>query len=306
MQQLSVIFIGTGGFGVPTLNILASDQRFNIPFVITGQDKSSGRGLKTNFSPVKNAAIANKLIVRQPKSINELKQDLIQAKPDYFLVVAYGEIIKKDILDIALFGSVNIHASLLPKYRGASPIQEAILHNDSETGITWIKMNEKMDAGEAIKQITFKIESEDTYETLSNALSDLAAKNTAQILIKFSQNKKSLKQNEDRTSYCRKIKRQDGFIDVYKQNAEEITRKIRAYTPWPGCWIFLNGKRLKIIQATIGEQKISSGEIRILDKKTLGLGTVKGTLLPLKVQPESKREMSIEEFLRGQRIKQGK
>lgn len=306
MQQLSVIFIGTGGFGVPTLNVLASDQRFNIPFVITGQDKSSGRGLKTNFSPVKNAAIANKLIVQQPKSLNELKQDFIQTKPDYFLVIAYGEIIKKDILNIPSIVAVNIHASLLPKYRGASPIQEAILHGDQKTGITWIKMNEKMDAGEAIKQITFKIESEDTYETLSNALSDLAAKNTAQILIKFSQNKKSLKQNEDRTSYCRKIKRQDGFIDVYKQNAEEITRKIRAYTPWPGCWIFLNGKRLKIIQAEIGEQKISSGEIRILDKKTLGLGTVKGTLLPLKVQPESKREMSIEEFLRGQRIKQGK
>lgn len=300
MQQLSVIFIGTGGFGGSILNALASDQRFKIPFVITGQDKSSGRGLKTNFSPVKNAAIANKLIVQQPKSINELKQELIQAKPDYFLVVAYGEIIKKDILEIPLLGSVNIHASLLPKYRGASPIQEAILHGDSETGITWIKMNEKMDAGDVIKQITFEIESRDTYETLSEKLSDLAAKNTEEILIEFSQNKKSLKQNEDKACYCRKIKRQDGFIDLHKENAEKIMRKIRAYTPWPGCFMHLNGKRLKIIQAEIGEQKISSGEIRILDKKTLGLGTVKGTLLPLKVQPESKREMSIEEFLRGQ------
>lgn len=302
MQQLSVIFIGTGGFGVPILNSLASDPRFKIPFVITVQDKASGRGLLTHFSPVKNVAILNKLIVQQPKSTNELKQYLIQSKPDYFLVVAYGEIIKKDILNIPSIASVNIHASLLPKYRGASPIQEAVLHGDNETGITWIKMNEKMDAGNIIKQITLEIKPEDIYETLSNSLSNLAAKNTAEVLIAFSQNRKLIKQNGALASYCRKIKRQDGFIDIHKEKAKEILRKIRAFSQWPGCWILFKGKRLKIVQAKIGEQKISSGEIKILDKKTLGLGTALGTVLPIKVQPESKREMNIDEFLRGQRI----
>ncbi|MBI4994044.1 methionyl-tRNA formyltransferase [Candidatus Peregrinibacteria bacterium] len=299
MQQLSVIFIGTAAFGVPILNALACNSGFQIPFVITGQDKPKGRGLKLSFSPIKNASIANKLIVQQPKTINELKQQLMQTKPDYLLVVAYSEIIKKEILDIPVIGAVNVHASLLPKYRGASPIQEAILHGDSQTGITWIKMDSGMDTGDIIAQKSLLISENDTFETLAKLLSDLAAQNTVETLKKFAENKISTPQNNSLATYCRKIQKNDGFIDTYKQTAQEILRKIRAYTPWPGCSILWNGKRLKITQAAIGEQKISSGEIKILNSKTLAIGTLKETLLPLKVQPESKREMDIEEFIRG-------
>lgn len=301
MNPISVIFIGTGAFGVGTLQKLATDPNFHIPLVITGQDKTSGRGLKTVFSPVKEAALANKLIVQQPLSISELKQKLIQLKPDYLLVVAYGEIIKKEILDIPSVASVNIHASLLPKYRGASPIQEALLHGDSQTGITWIKMNSKMDTGDVIAQKSLGISGDDTFETLYKHLSDFAAQNTGEILTNFDRNRVSEPQNNQIATYCKKIQKNDGFIDVYKETATEILRKIRAYTPWPGCSILWNGKRLKITQAVMGEQKISTGMVHVVDGKVLAIGTLKGALLPLKVQPESKREMNIEEFLRGQK-----
>lgn len=301
MHPISVIFIGTGSFGTDTLQKLATDPDFQIPLVITGQDKAVGRGLKTVFSPVKEAALANKLIVQQPRSIGELKQKLIQLKPDYLLVVAYGEIIKGEILDIPAIASVNIHASLLPKYRGASPIQEAILNGDTETGTTWIKMNSKMDAGEIISQKTLKI-GQDNFEILSRNLAELSAQNTEEILKKFAKNGLVMPQNESLATYCKKIQKKDGFIDVYKETAEEILRKIRAYTPWPGCSILWNEKRLKIIQAIIGEQKISTGMVQVVDGRVLAIGTLKGTLLPKRVQPESKREMNITEFLKGQKV----
>lgn len=302
MNPISVIFIGTGAFGVGALQKLATDPNFHIPLVVTGQDKAVGRGLKTVFSPVKEIALANKLIAQQPLSIGELKQKLIQLKPDYLLVVAYGEIIKKEILDIPTIASVNIHASLLPKYRGASPIQESILHGDNQTGITWIKMNSKMDTGDIIAQKSLEISEDDTFETLSKRLSYLASQNTGETLKKFAENKLAMPQNDSLATYCRKIQKNDGFIDVHKETAEEILRKIRAYTPWPGCSILWNGKRLKITQAVMGEQKISTGVVQVVDGKILAIGTLKGTLLPLKVQPESKREMDIAEFLKGQKL----
>ncbi len=305
MNPISVVFIGTGAFGVGTLQGLATDPCFHIPLVITGQDKAVGRGLKTAFSPVKEAAIANKLIVQLPLSIGELKQKLIQLNPDYLLVVAYGEIMTKEILDIPTIASVNIHASLLPKYRGASPIQESILHGDSETGITWIKMDSKMDTGDTIAQKSLKISEDDTFETLYKHLSDFAAQNTGEILTKFAKNRASEPQNNQVATYCKKIQKNDGFIDVYKGTALEILRKIRAYTPWPGCSILWNGKRLKITQAVIGEQKISTGMVQVVDGKILAIGTLKGALLPLEVQPESKRKMNIKEFLKGYLAKAG-
>lgn len=300
MDPLSVIFAGTGDFGVPVLEALLRDPTIRIPFVITGEDKPAGRGLKTAFSGIKTLAIKNKIIVHQPGRISEMKQKLIQEESDFFLVVAYGEIIKKDLLDIPQYGSVNIHASLLPKYRGASPIQETLLHGDIETGITWILMNERMDQGDIIAQRSLVIEDDDTSKTLSEKLSRFAASTSARLLIDYSKTHLSIPQNESQASFCKKILKDDGRIDFEKETAEKIVRKVKAYTPWPGVFFMYNGKRIKITSAAIGEQKISSSEIVIQDSKILAIGTQKGALLPARVQPESKREMSIEEFLRGQ------
>lgn len=301
MQSLSVIFIGTGEFGTSILESLVKDPRIHIPFVITGQDKPAGRNLKITSSPVKEAAIANKLIVHQPTRLVELKQKLIQEKPDFLFICAYGEILKKEILEIPKYGAVNIHGSLLPKYRGASPIQETILQGDKTAGVTWILMNEKMDNGNIIEAKEISVSPEDTAPSLSHKLAGLAAQNTARVLIDFSLTRVSLKQNENLASYCRKIKKDNGLLDFHQETAEFMLRKIRAYTPWPGCYILWNKKRLKIITAGKVEQKIGSGEVRVENEKALFIGAKEGCLAPLIVQPESKKPMGIAEFLRGRK-----
>lgn len=299
MKKLSVIFVGTGAFGAGTLEALAADKRFSIPFVITAPDKEIGRGLKLTSTQIKKTALANKLIVHESTKVENLKQKIIQAKADFILVVAFGEIIPISVLKIPKNGSVNIHGSLLPKYRGASPIQESILCGDRETGLTWIHMNEKMDAGDIIEQAEIDISPEDTYETLGEKLAQLSSIKTGDILAEFALTNKQKPQDQKLATYCHKISKKDGEINLQRETAEEILRKIRAYAKWPGCYFWFNEKRIKIIQAHIGEQKISTGEIEMVDKKFLALGTREGTLLLTRIQPESKREMSTEEFLRG-------
>lgn len=301
MNKLKVIFTGSGDFGVPVLETLVKDNRFDIPFIITSPDKQLGRGLKIIQSSIKTFALTNKLIIHQPQRIAELKQKIIQEKPDFLLVVAYGEIIDESILKTPDSGSINIHGSLLPKYRGASPIQEAILQGDNTTGITWILMNKKMDQGDIIAQEKTDIDMSDSYDSLSEKLSKIASDKTGDILVKYSVNPKVIKQNNNSASYCKKITKEDGFIDVYKENAIETERKIRAYSRWPGCYINWFGKRLKIIKAAVGEQKISAGEMKIIETGSMAIGTKHQTFLPLIVQLEGKKQMEINEFLRGQK-----
>lgn len=301
MNQLSVVFIGTGTFGISVLKALASDPLIRIPFVITSKEKASGRGMKQLFSPIKQMALANKLIVHQCDSTNELKQKLIQEKPDYILVVSHGEIIKKDVLDSAKIGAINIHGSLLPKYRGASPIQESLLQGDKQTGVTWILMSDKMDTGDIIYSTIIPIAANDNARSLQDKLAAIASQNTAKVLVDFAKNRYAQKQNEKQATYCRKIKKNDGFIDVYKETADSAMRKIRAYSIWPGCYIFWDNKRLKIIQAAAIEQKIDTGSVLINNNKTLTIGMRKNGLILHRVQPESKREMAISDFIQGQR-----
>ena len=300
-MKLSLIFIGTGGFGAPVIGSLISSNKFRLPFVITGEDTKAGRSFKLTSSAIKNCALANNLIVHESRSISALRQKIMQEKPDFLLVVDFGEIIPEDVLSIAKIGAVNIHPSLLPKYRGASPLQETILHGDSVTGVSWILMSNKMDAGPIVAQKRIAVSATDAFYSLSKKLSALAAKETAGVLSNFAHSPAAQKQDESMATYCRKITKEDGFIDLHKETAEQILRKIRAYEAWPGCFIFWNGKRLKIIQAATGEQKISSGMVAAEDGKVLALGTRKDALLPSVVQPESKCEMRIEEFLRGQK-----
>lgn len=301
MTRLSLIFVGTGDFGLPVLEALLKDRNFRIPFVITGQDKPAARHLKLTSPKIKELAQTNKLIVHQPRRISALKQKITQENPNLLLVVSYGEIIAKEILNIPKLGAINIHASLLPLYRGASPIQEALRNSDKKTGITWILMDEKMDAGQIIEKCESAIGADDNFATLSKKLSELAAAKTPGVLMDFAKNRASEPQEESKATYCRKIKKEDGLILLEKETAEEIVNKIRAFTPWPGCYIFWNNKRLKIIQARIVEQKISPGEMKVLDNGILAFGTQKGVLLPVRVQLEGKKEMRVEEFLRGQR-----
>ncbi|MEK7524127.1 MAG: methionyl-tRNA formyltransferase [Patescibacteria group bacterium] len=301
MKKLRIIFVGTGTFGAPILEGLLTSPEIEVLSVITGPDQKSGRGLTSHTSAIKELAVLNKLIIHQPSKTMELKQKIIQEKPDILLVVAYGEIIPEEFLKIPRLGAINIHGSLLPRYRGASPIQESLLHGDETTGITWILMNKKMDLGPVIQQETLKISAEDDYPRLAHKLSLLAAQCTPSVLLHYNSNPKASSQKEDEATYCRKINKQDGFLDLQHETAQSIIAKIKAYTPWPGCSILWNKKRLKIVQADIIEQKMYPGEVKNVENRILALGTQKGAIALKQIQPESKKIMGAEEFLRGQR-----
>lgn len=300
MKKLSIIFAGTAQFAVPILEALISDPRFNVSSVITAPDKPAGRNRALLPSSVKLAALSNKLIVHQPVCIKELEQNIIQEKPDFFLLTAYGQIITKNILKIPKLGAINIHGSLLPKYRGASPIQEAILNGDRISGVTWIVMNERLDEGDIIAKKEVFILPQDTYETLSQRLADISAGSTPDVLAKYAEKPAAEKQKGE-ASFCGRIDKKDGFINVRKESAEKIERKIRAYTPWPGCFILWNGKRLKIIGVKVCEQKIDTGEVAIVNGETLMVGTTEKSLMLIRVQLEGKKELNIADFIKGQK-----
>ncbi|MEA3272416.1 MAG: methionyl-tRNA formyltransferase [Patescibacteria group bacterium] len=207
-------------------------------------------------------ALQKKFKVFQPKNITE-----IPANTDIAVVAAYGHIIPKKILEIPKFGFLNIHPSLLPKYRGPSPIQNAILNGDKETGVSIMLLDKKMDSGPILAQKKVKINENETYETLRNRLAEIGAKLLIKTLLDYVSGKiKPKPQNHKKATYTKLLKREDGKID-WSKPAEEIERMVRAYHPWPGTWTELNGKRLKIILN--------------------------------RVQLEGKKEMSLDEFLRG-------
>lgn len=290
MTKFKIVFIGTGDVGVPILEELQKDVHFTIPLVISSAVSS----------PLKNCAFKNNLFVHESNATDDLKQKIELARPDLLLVVDFGKIIPEAILKTARLAAVNIHPSLLPRYRGPSPIQEALLRGDRETGVTWIKMSEQMDAGEIIEQVKMTIEPADDYPALEKKLARLAADKTPEVLAKFSENPKSKKQDEALASYCRMVKRQDGRLNFATETAEQMLRKIKAYTPWPGTFLLWNGARLKVLKAEKVEQKNGSGEVHA-DTKNILIGTPKGSLRLRRVQLEGKKEMSVEEFLRGQR-----
>jgi len=300
---MKIIYIGTPEFACPPLIELMASPDIEIIAVVTAEDKPTGRNQTLTPPPVKILALKNNLTVLQPKdqSDREFLKLITKLKPDFVVVTAYGKILKKDFLKIPKYGCINLHASLLPKYRGASPIEEALLNGDTETGITFIQMSEKLDAGDILLLQRIKIEPQDDAPSLRKKLSFLGARLLPFLLRDIRDGLVTpIPQNEKKASYCRKIKKSDGLIDPQKMTTEQILNRIRAYKPWPECHIILNDKRLKILEA-VTENKtatLNPGEMRIIDDKLI-IGTKNGSIKPLKIQIEGKKPMSIEDFLRG-------
>ena len=221
-------------------------------------------------------------------------------KADFFVVVAYGLIFSKKILDMPKIAAINIHASLLPKYRGASPIQESLLNNDAETGVSIMKISEKLDQGDVYLIKRIQINKNDNLENLSKRLRDLSGNIITYALHDIEAGiLHPVPQNKTNISYCREIKKTDGEIK-WTFSAEKIKNMIRAYTPWPGVFTTFNNKKIKIIEAEISEEnsKEKPGTF-ILDGKTLKIATVKGEILPQKLQIEGKKEITVQEFING-------
>jgi len=302
-KKIKVIFMGTPDFAVPSLENLFKDPSLEIAAVITQPDRPAKRNQALTPPPIKLIAQKFNLSIFQPLSINEIYSELKKIRPDLILVVAYAQLIPEKILNLPAYGAINIHASLLPCYRGAACIQAAILNNDQETGVTLIKMDKKLDQGPIIAQVKIKINADDTGGSLTDKLSRLGADLLTHTLHAYISGQIKLqKQNDSQASYVNKLKKSDGLIN-WNEPAETIERLIRAMYPWPSAFTLLTGKlNLKILAAEVGDadgiKPETPGKIFIYDKN-MAVHSGQGFLIIKTIQPAGKNKMTGTEFLRG-------
>jgi len=305
-KNLKIIFFGTPEFAAVILGTLIKNK-FNITAIFSQPDKKIGRQQKIDFSAVKKLALEHKIKIYQPENLRDgdAIKEIREINPDLIAVAAYGKILPKGILDIPKYGAINIHASLLPKYRGASPVQCAILAGEKETGITLMQMNEKMDEGDIQAQEKIEIGRNETADNLLNKLAKLGGETLVDLVPKLIEGKiKAVVQDHQRASYCKPVKREDGKID-WTNTAEEIFCRWRAYQPWPGIFSILTiknqPKRLKLLEiGIISSVKIGEETGKILKhKQDIAVQTKKGLIILRKIQLEGKKEMAASDFARG-------
>jgi methionyl-tRNA formyltransferase len=298
-----VVFMGTPGFAVPTLRQLI--ESYDVVGVLTQPDRPAGRGQKLAASPVKELALAHGLTVLQPKTLRkpELLAELATLQPDVMVAAAYGLILPQAVLDLAPHGCLNVHASLLPRWRGAAPITAAILAGDAEIGVTIMRMDAGMDTGDVLAQRAEPIRPDDTTGSLSARLAELGAELLIETLPRWlACDIEPQPQDHNQATYCKLLSKEDGRID-WTQPAEVIARQVRAYDPWPGTFTTWEGKRLKVLKASPQLDwagSTSPGQVIDLDDEP-GVATGKGVLVLHEVQLEGKRAMDARTFLVGYR-----
>jgi methionyl-tRNA formyltransferase len=294
--------MGTPFFAVPILEALITAS--TVTAVVTQPDKPVGRGKKMEASPVKEIALRNGITVLEPRRLRkdmDVLQTLQTLEADLFVVTAYGQILPPNVLEMPKHGCINVHASLLPRWRGASPIQSAILAGDEKTGVTIMQMDEGMDSGAILAQRTLLITDEDTGASLSNRLSHAGRDLLMQVLPDYLQGiLKALPQDDALATYTSLIKKEDGLLDL-NQSAIEIERRVRAFNPWPGTFLHWKDMHLKIWEVEILEDiHLNAGERSIHDKYPV-VGTKTGALRLLQVQTPGKNVVSGKDFLNGAR-----
>lgn len=297
--------MGTAELSCDTLRALIESPEFQVVAVVTQPDRPKGRELKLQPSPVKELALQANLPVLQPERAREetFLGALRDLRPDLVAVAAYGQILPKSILDLPRFGCLNVHTSLLPRYRGAAPIQWAILNGDAETGVTIMKMDAGLDTGDILTQATTPIHPEDTSETLHTRLAAQGAELLLRTLPDYVAGKvASRPQPTEGVSHAPKIKKQDGHID-WNQAARAIWNRVRGLVPWPGAFSYLPGQPrpllLKIWQAEPVQHAGPPGEILQADKTGIVVGCGRDALRILVLQREGGRRLTAQEFLAG-------
>lgn len=300
MNNLKVIFMGTPEFSLPVLEGLNS--KYNVVMVVCQPDRPSNRGV-VQYSPVKDFAIKNNIKVFQPVNVKNEYHEILSEKPDLIVTCAYGQIIPKEILDYPKYGCINVHASLLPKLRGGAPIHRAIIEGHKETGITIMKMKEKMDAGDIISQVKTEILDDDTVGTLHDKLSVLARDLLLSTIPNIiSGNINLVRQNEEEATFAWNIKREDEKID-FSKTTREIYNQIRGLNPWPGAYAILSGRIIKIWASRYGDkffnEEVLNGQIVELYKDGIGVKTSNGEIIITELQLEGKRRMLANEFMNG-------
>ena len=304
---MRIVFMGTPEFSVPALEMLVKSEHILVA-VYTQPDKSKGRGRIPITSPVKRVALEHGLEVLQPVSLRDHTEieRLAALKPDVIIVAAFGQILPQSVLDVPGFGCLNIHPSLLPKYRGASPIPAAILAGDGETGVTIMLMDAGMDTGPILAQSTVEIEPYDTTASLTPKLAEAGARLLAETLpLWLDRLLTPQPQEESGASYTYPITKNEGAID-WQLSADEIWRRVRAFDPWPGCYTRWQGRSIKILEAVPLHKKgdVVPGRVVALESgqaAAVGVETSDGVLGLLSIQLEGKRAIPVTDFLRGQR-----
>ncbi len=299
---MRLVFMGTPRFSVPPLHALAA-YGHDIASVVTRIDKPSGRNRVLTPPPVKLAAREAGFTIMQPRRVREQEfiESLRKLNPDVIVVAAYGQILPKDILFLPKYGCINIHASLLPAYRGAAPINWAIIHGEPVTGITIMQMDEGMDTGAVLLQERIPIDPHDTAGTLTEKMSQLGARMITAALPLLETGKLTpAKQDESKATLAPILKKEDGLID-WKLPAREIHNRVRGLSPWPGAYTFLDGKTIKIIESEVSAGKGEPGLLYGTEGNVMTVGTGSGLLRILSLQPAGKRPMPAGDFLRGYR-----
>ena len=302
---MKVIFMGTPDFSVGTLEALV-EARHEVVLAVTQPDKPKGRGKEMQFTPVKECAMKYQIPVYQPVRVREAEciEELRKYQADIMVVVAFGQILPKEILEMTPYGCVNVHASLLPKYRGASPIHYALLNGEKESGITIMRTDEGIDTGDIIVKSKLEIFPNETCGELFDRLSILGADLIVETLPKiFSGQAKFIKQNNNEASYTKIIRKQDSLI-IWEDSAENIFNKIRAFNPSPIAYCMLNGEPFKIFNAKTCDIQGKCGEILKADNELI-IGCGHGALSLLTVQKAGGKVMDIGSFLRGNKLTKG-
>lgn len=298
MKDLRVVFMGTPEFAVPVLKRLIEET--NVVLVVTQPDKEVGRKRVLTPSPVKRCAIENNIPVLTPVKLRQEYESVLNYKPDIIITCAYGQIVPKQILDYPEYECINVHASLLPKYRGASPIHKCIMDGETETGITIMYMDEGIDTGNIINARAIPITETDTLGTLSEKLSVLGADLLLSTLPKILDDTNfSLKQDDEESTYAGMIKRSDERLDFTK-SAREVYNHVRSLNPSPLANTLIDGEEWKIISAEIGENtNYAPGTISSINKKSFGIMCADAEILVTAIKPFGKKEMLVRDFFNG-------
>jgi methionyl-tRNA formyltransferase len=302
---MKLVFCGTPQFAVPSLEGLLVAGH-DVQLVVTQPDRHQGRGMELTAPPVKQTALRLGLPVTQPEKIK--KNDDFRARieaihPEAIIVVGYGRIIPGWMLQLPPYGNINVHASLLPKYRGAAPIQWAIANGETGTGVTTMRIDEGLDTGDILLKRQMTIAREDTAVTLAPRLADLGAELLVETLKQLQQGiLNPIPQDDSQATLAPILKKEDGLVD-FTRSATEIHNRLRGFQPWPGAYTQFRGKNLKIVavQKSQAQQQIAPGELQV-SGDTLLVGCGKGTALQLvQVQPQGKKPISARDFISGYR-----
>ena len=306
---MKIVFMGTPDFAVGTLHALAESEH-EILAVVTQPDKPKGRGKALQPTPVKEEAMRYGIPVYQPKKVREEEFQVVlrELNPDLIVVVAFGQLIPKSILELPRYGCVNVHASLLPKYRGAAPIQWAVINGEKESGVTIMKMDEGLDTGDMIAKTVVPLAADETGGSLFDKLSQVGAQLLLDTIPALEEGTVVCEKQpeESPTPYAAMLNKKMGLID-WSQDASVIECLIRGLNPWPSAYTYLKGKTLKIWQAKVVEKQHEEepGTIIEVDKKHLVVACKTNALLIERLQLEGKKQMETEAFLRGYAIETG-